>query len=538
LNLTPKSAIKVYSSEEQMTSAQIRCSALVCFLTLATTLTTQAAPTPRHQTLATLSSNARELFADSMRTAEASFDPATHFVRKPQDPHGNAVGSYMVRESSWLALGLLLRDEKDDRKTAATILDAVLNQQYTDPNTQWLGSFKRSPEEPTPSSAHHVHYTDYDPNWRFFICTTFEIILIEFPDRIPAPLATRLYAAIDRAIAGEASEHRLTPAYSNIALMYGALWDFAAQHHHHVQAQADSAQWNEAVYKLFSAHNAFTEYNSPTYYGVDLYGLALLRDYASTSRLRSIAASMESTLWSDIAAFYHPALRNIAGPYDRSYGMDMQHYVTVTGVWIRTLLPASQAPLPSPLDLHTEHLGDLWFTPQFVILGTRIPPAALNRLKHLPTPQLVRRTIDDKRTATAWIGTNLIYGAESNPNPDTSAANNQTSQFHPATLQFQTPTGEIGWLRLLHISPIEATADSTGLTIKTTQNELTFLLHAPGLNPSQLTQTSWPFPGLTLTPTTDAKSFQAEPTGPAEEHNYTLTYTSVTHLHLAIHPAP
>jgi hypothetical protein len=499
----------------------------------------QAAPTPRKATLATLSPNARQLFADSMRTAEASFDPAAHFVRKPQDPHGNAVGTYMVRESSWYALGLLLRDGSGDRAQAATILDAVLNQQYADPHAQWFGTFKRSPEEPTPTPAHHVPYADYDPNWRFFIGTTFEIILIEFPDRIPAPFAARLYAAIDHAIAGESNEHRLTPAYSNIALMYGALWDFAAQHSHNLQAQAESSQWNEAVYKLFTAHDAFTEYNSPTYYGVDLYGLALLRDYASTSRLRSIAARMESTLWSDIAAFYHPTLRNIAGPYDRCYGMDMQRYVTVTGLWIRTLLPAPQAPLPNPLTLSTEHLGDLWFAPQFVILGTRIPPAALDRLKHLASPQLVRRTIDDRRTATAYIGQSVIYGAESNPNPDTAANSqtSQTSQFHPATLHFQTPSGQIGWLRLLHLSPVDATATPAGLDIAT-PGDLTFLLHAPGLNPTELTQSSWPLPGLTIIPTTDAKSFHPEPTGPPEEANYTLTYTNLTHLHLAIPDSP
>ncbi|CAN5496293.1 hypothetical protein BH10ACI4_BH10ACI4_25640 [soil metagenome] len=500
-----------------------------------------AAPTPRRTTLPTLSSNARELFADSIRTAEASFDPTVHLLRKPRDPHGNAVGTYMVRESSWFALGLLLRDAPGDRARAAVILDTVLAQQYTDPTQKWFGSFKRSPEEPSPTPTNQTHYEAYDPNWRHFIGTTFEMILIEFPDRIPAPLTARLYQAIDNAIAGEANEHRLTPAYSNIALMYGALWDFAANHNHDVAQRTQSAQWNESVYALFKAHNTFNEYNSPTYYGVDLYGLALLRDYASTSRLQSLAAEMESALWSDIADFYSPNLRNISGPYDRSYGMDMQSYVTVTGVWIRTLLPAPQAPLPLTLDLQTQHLGDLWFASQFVVLGTRIPPAALDKLKHPAAPHLVRRTIDAKRTATAWIGSNIIFGGESNPVPDTSGATNQTSQFHPATLQWKTPNGPIGWVRLLHIPPIDASADPQGLTIRTTRPELEFLLHLPGLDPAaaqtQLTQTHWTLPGLDLTATTDATTFQVKPTGPPEEHNFTLTYTNVTQLRLAVQPA-
>ena len=61
-------------------------------------------------------------------------------------------------------------------------------------------------------------------------------------------------------------------------------------------------------------------------------------------------------LWTDIADFYHPGLRNIAGPYDRSYGMDMETYVAFSGLWMRALLPADKAPFPVP-DAHTDHLA-------------------------------------------------------------------------------------------------------------------------------------------------------------------------------------
>ena len=43
--------------------------------------------------------------------------------------------------------------------------------------------------------------------------------------------------------------------------------------------------------------------------------------------MRSMGADMEASLWNDIADFYQPSLRNISGPYDRSYGMDMESYV-------------------------------------------------------------------------------------------------------------------------------------------------------------------------------------------------------------------
>ena len=57
----------------------------------------------------------------------------------------------MVRESSWYALGLLLRDQQGDREHAAEILDTVLKEQYTQPGVRWFGTYKRTPEEPDPT---------------------------------------------------------------------------------------------------------------------------------------------------------------------------------------------------------------------------------------------------------------------------------------------------------------------------------------------------------------------------------------------------
>ena len=57
----------------------------------------------------------------------------------------------MVRESSWYALGLLLRDQPGDRQRAAEILDAVLKEQYVKPGVRWYGTYQRTPEEPDPT---------------------------------------------------------------------------------------------------------------------------------------------------------------------------------------------------------------------------------------------------------------------------------------------------------------------------------------------------------------------------------------------------
>jgi hypothetical protein len=97
----------------------------------------------------------RELFDHAMQLFDASYDSQKHLVHRPGNVHTEIAASYMVRESSWYALGLLVRDRNGDRpadaQRAFDILPAVLDQQYLDPNVKWYGTFKRTPEEPLTS---------------------------------------------------------------------------------------------------------------------------------------------------------------------------------------------------------------------------------------------------------------------------------------------------------------------------------------------------------------------------------------------------
>jgi hypothetical protein len=485
----------------------------------------KAAATPRHVTPASLSKNQSELFQDSMDLDAKLYDANTKLVHHPAyRTNGSIVGHYMVRESSWYALGLLFRDAPGDRQRAADILDAVLKQQYVTPGVHWYGTFRRTPEEPNPT-GNPVMWRGYDPNWRHFIGTTFAMILIEYPDRIPSELAKRMYAAIDIAIEGEIEEGRLLPSYTNIALMYGFLWDFAAAHDKRADWQTKAAAWNEKVYSLFKQHNAFYEYNSPTYCGVDLYGLATWRDYGSTERMRAIGSEMEAGLWDDLASLYQPELRNLSGPYDRSYGMDMESYVSIVGVWMRSVMDAKHAPLPK-IEASTDHVADAWFAPHIVILGTRIPAKALAKMEKFEGDHLLRRQITDQRTATAWIGKDVIFGGEAtNKTKDAGTG----TQFHPATVQWRTPSGQIGWVQLTQSPMIDATADKQGLTISTT-GTIRLRIHAKDMLDTKVNATGWELPGLHIKVTSDAKDFKLEKMEDAVD----LTYSGMTGMRLDI----
>jgi hypothetical protein len=457
---------------------------------------------PAHLAARPRTANQQAVLTQSMALFDPSYDPAVHLVLHPHDGNIHVHGVYMVRESSWYALGLLMLHAPGDRDRALAILDAVLKSQYTDPHTRWYGTFKRSTEDPDPATA-DTAFSSYDPNWRQFIGTILEIILTEYPAQLTPGLTARMGHAIDLTIEGEMHDGRLVPSYSNIALMYGALWDFAATRDHNPDWQARSAAWTDEVFRLFSQHDTFHEYNAPTYYGVDLYGLALWREFGSTPHLRSMGSTMEAALWKSIATFYQPVLRNLAGPYDRAYGMDMTRYVTPTGVWMRTVLDGPQAPLPQHPTLTTYQVADLWFAPQIVLLGTKIPAPVLTRLKHFPGPHLVHVQIDEQRTATTWLGTHETWGGEfTGRTMDTGR-----TQFHPATAHWTMPSGEIAWLKVTRSPNIDATADPTGLRILT-NGDITLRLFA-GAQPPTLQANLWKMPGMSIAIETDGQAFSA-----------------------------
>jgi len=438
---------------------------------------------------------------------------------------------YMVRETNWYAFGLLMRDARGDRQRAVECLKAVLKEQFVDRSKLWYGTFRRLPEEGNPTEE-AVMWRGYDPNWREFIGTAFEMILIEHRDRIPGDLAQRMYAAIDRAIDGEMKHGRLVPSYSNIALMYGALWDFAAVHDNNAEWKRKSADWIEEVNRLFHQHTSFNEYNSPTYYGVDLYGLALWRAYGSTPHLRQLGSEIETALWSDIGAFYHPDLRNIAGPYDRSYGMDMETYVALAGVWMRMLLPGDRAPLPVT-DGHTDHLPDLWFAPMFTALGAKPSDAALAEMRRFSGEHAVRRQITDDRVATAWIGGKVILGGQAtNLTKDAPA----DTQFHAATVQWRTPEGSIGWFYVLRAPMIDALVEKMSIRI-TAEGDVVFRVKAAGAERTTITAGKWTLPRLTVAVDADQQGFEVKQGAYYRPGDcFEMTYSGMHHLTLTVKP--
>ncbi len=363
--------------------------------------------------------------------ADSVWDEARGLLWNPPrsfDDYGLAPRSvHMVPQSAWYAVGLLARG---DAARAERVLSELCALQYDRPGTVWQGTFARFAEWPEPPDTGAVEWVDYDPNWRQFLGTTFAVILDAF--EVSPPMAARLREAIERAIAGEPRD-RVPPSYSNIALMKAWL-------------ERDES-YASAVVDWFDEFGAFDEYGSPTYYGIDLFALALWRRHPPTPAFGEWGERLWAELWRDIARWWHPGLRNLCGPYSRAYGMDMTRYVALLGLWLAD-------PVVPSLSSSFEHSHDLTMAPLIAVVG-----GGPDDVTFRDRERVVEQALRGGRVATAWIATDVMAGGERG------GGFRAEGQYHPATVHWSAPDGSVGWLRLRHAGPLSATASTAELRV-------------------------------------------------------------------------
>lgn len=468
--------------------------------------------------LTDLSANARSLAIESLAWSDQWWDQRSSLLDVGE-------GKPIVRDSCWYALGLFLRNAEGDNERAEAIVDAALAAQFDEPGADYHGTFARWIGEPHPPRDKPQMWRDYDPNWRQFIGTTLAVILDEYGERLAEEQIARMDRAIRLAVEGEPPA-RCPASYTNIALMKAALLTWAGVRYGEAAWVAYGEEFAQAVYNLFLQTGAYDEYNSPTYYGVNLYALAFWRRYARSSRLAEMGAAMEAALWRDVARYYHAGLRNICGPFTRSYGMDMPHYAAVIGLSIWLGVGREHAPFPTAPGLF-DHCPDFIFGPAIALVGTEMPADALPHFTRFSGERTIRRPITrtPARTATAWLSDNLMIGAESTP-LDESAFFKPSDQFHPVTAHWRTPGGGVAWLRLRHIGPVDATAAPGSLRVTGRvdpelierfgrhHSEWAFELFLPeGTEGVQVTTEEWSLPGLRIQLTADIPTMHIERDG-------------------------
>jgi hypothetical protein len=391
-----------------------------------------------------------------------------------------------TRSAGFLSVGMLRRNCMNDAANAQKVLRVLLSQQWNEPGDRRHGVWRTS-----------LDGEKLDENWREFVGVSLIVALEYFSDRMSPDLTIDIRAALLRAAEGAAARD-VGPDYTNIALMSAFLLAYVGLESDRPAFVKQGTKKAQGVYDLFQKHKTFTEYNSPTYYGVDLLGLSLWRELGPTDLFRRCGAELEADLWHDIGAFYHPTLKNMAGPYSRAYGMDMTKYTALTGLLI-ALAMDSEKDAPLPPGVAQNRPFEWAYGPMYSILPPTIPAAAMRRLREFDGPRRLERIVTYRGRelpVAARLTENWMMGA-------VVGLERRWEQHYPATIHWWTGEDEpIGWLRVHGESGVSGQIEGDRLTVSLPNPDvelpLRIQIDAPGISPQMFAGDVWNLPGMRL----------------------------------------
>ncbi len=446
-------------------------------------------------------------------------------------PVGKTVSQILTGQSSLryetrLAQALLFRNNPGDRENAIEILKWILKNQHTDEKSKNYGMWKTN-----------VQNDRLDQNWREFIGCDLIIIYQEYKHILPADLLADIRSGLIRAAKG-ALKRDVAPDYTNISIMSAFLMDFTGTEFQLEELKAGGLKKARAVYQLWQKYQTFSEYNSPTYYGVTLIALAMWRELASDP-LKKMGLELETALWNEIASNYHPRLRNLVGPYFRGYGMDMKKYCSITGIWIAVALDdGKKAPLPIAKGAKQDEMSNL---SPILHLGLTIPKTVLSELKGFTSRQVIDRQVSSKiagdtlKHITAMVLEDWMMGGL--------WGNRRVwDQIKTGTIHWNNPDGETEWLLVPGEGKTNIRVTNSSMNIFLADgksNDFSIIVFAKDISESNFSAGLWTFPGMKLAIHSTLKmSFQkiTDPTAMYHECAISEEYPAIMKITFRIPP--
>ena len=210
---------------------------------------------------------------------------------------------------------------------------------------------------------------------------------------------------------------------------------------------------------LFDLNGTLSEFNGPTYAGVSLYALTIAAKYLPTNTvIGKNAARVIQQIWDYESSLWNANMRNFAGPWDRSYGYDMNKYVAIMSEWIWTLIGKDGVwKQRNPIYTMT-HADDFEYAPLIAVLSefhkTLVSGAIISKLKTFPgehtyTGQTYAPPADyEPRNISTWLSANLTIGTESFNQSVVGGYSEDSTSFSPSVVQWLRPGGTIGYFNL------------------------------------------------------------------------------------------
>ena len=514
--------------------------------------------------ITSLSPEARTLVGEAVQHLSEGYDGELALVRLGPEARPS------VRDSLYYALGLMILGL--DRGQTSRICEAVLALQLIAPDEIWHGCFRHDPGEPLPppmpfdwkrlnlegryfaditwerlsarweqllsgsvltqearaesarllQQALHetvpVVWDTYEPNLREFAGMVFAMLLEHFEDRLPSSLVRRLEESGRQLMIGAIARAKsdFTPLNTNVRIMYIFLLDWFGRRLGVPSWTEESLREARKLLAEYREFHAVAEFNSPTYYGVDLSTIGYWRRYGSCGELQALGAELEEGLWRDAADFYNPEMKNFCGPYSRNYEMGMHLHTCFCDLMYLGLgadrfpwHPFSQESVCNPLLV----LGQVT-VPEDVI--PELTGKCISRSLKRNFRELSERGDPACRkalcTAMSCITPTLMLGA-------LSGSENPSYQLHPLTV-FWRNGEEIGTIRLLRSLPdgrmihlhtvlfdgrLEGTQIDMRVDNRTGQDvDVFFEICCPGILEDRLLPDRWILPGLTVNLTAEA----------------------------------
>jgi hypothetical protein len=390
-----------------------------------------------------------------------------------------------LRGATRLAQALLFRNKPGDKENAIEILKWILKNQHTNEKSEYYGMWKTN-----------VANDRLDKNWREFIGCDLIIIYQEYKHLLPEKILTNIKTGLIRAAKG-ALKRDVGADYTNISIMSAFLMDYTGTVFQIDDLKAGGLKKAREIYSLYQRHHTFSEYNSPTYYGVTLIALALWREMGS-GLLREMGSELEQSLWHEIATNYNPNLKNFVGPYFRGYGMDMKKYYAITGIWIALALDQTKlAPLPIGKGVKEGEMSNI---SPILHLGLSIPKHVLLQLKEFSPGQFIDRLVpsriagDTLKNVTAVVKKDWMMGG-------LWGNRRQWNQIKTGTIHWINAGNEIEWLMV----PGEGTTnirvtDSCMHIFRADEKAAAFSIYvfAKDLSEKNFTEKIWKFPSMEL----------------------------------------
>ncbi|GMM35185.1 hypothetical protein DASC09_025100 [Saccharomycopsis crataegensis] len=469
-----------------------------------------------------MSKNAQDLFDTSMSWQDGFWDENIGYLVSADN---TLPGRYDSRQSAWYAVGLVARNGNGDVARAERIIANLYKGQYKDPSKQWYGDIQQCPDEPTPQEGVYEPntYNSWDPNWRDFVGAAFVIMIEDYEYRLSketvAIIKEMMYllAIGDQYRVGGVDDDNLYAAYSNPWMMRCILQSYAGSYLNNTNMTQSGEKWGKEIYDLFKEYDTFSEFNSPTYTGVDMFALGVWIRYAPAgSSLPSYAEEMFGSLMNLTKSLYNANLKNFAGPFDRSYGFDMNQYFAITASTVWGLVGRDYAPMPGPIS-GMFHISDFGFSHLIALGMPQIVPLISEDVlqsfitypgEHSFTRQAYSPPFDTyPRNISVWSSDYIHVGGETIMESKIGGPATSSSAYNPAVIQWYVREGRMGYITLhptqpwIHAVAGEGFLDITYPNITSASDgaaPFTFLVSAFDVYPNDNLTTIADLPGLKM----------------------------------------